>query len=276
MSQWQVTQPATCAKEGQQEKVCQRSGCNYTETQTLPLTSHEYTATVTDPTCTEKGYTTHTCACGDSYTDSTVDELGHNMGNWQIAKEATCTEDGSQVRDCQRSDCDYSETQIIPATEEHTFDNRYDATCNTCGFRRTVEQETVSVYRLYNPYTQEHLLTSTVEEKDLLLSIGWTLDGVAWEAPVEGIPVYRLYNPYDDWHTYTTSVSERDTMAAAGWQVDGVVSRGETGEDPRPIYRLFNPYIQTNYHLFTAGTEERDLLVNAGWILEGIAWNAAK
>lgn len=276
MSQWQVTKPATCAKEGQQEKVCQRSGCNYTETQTLPLTSHEYTATVTDPTCTEKGYTSHTCACGDSYTDSTVDELGHNMGNWQTAKEATCAEDGSQVRDCQRSNCDHSETQIIPATEEHTYDNRYDATCNACGFRRTVEPETVSVYRLYNPYTQEHLLTSTVGEKDLLLSIGWTLDGVAWEAPVEGIPVYRLYNPYDDWHTYTTSVSERDTMAAAGWQLDGVVSRGETGEDPRPIYRLFNPYIQTNYHLFTAGTEERDLLVNAGWILEGIAWNAAK
>jgi hypothetical protein len=26
--------------------------------------------TVTPPTATEKGYTTHTCACGDSYTDT--------------------------------------------------------------------------------------------------------------------------------------------------------------------------------------------------------------
>ena len=275
MGPWQVTKPATCVEEGLQEKVCQRSGCNHTETQALPVTSHEYTATVTDPTCTEKGYTTHTCVCGDSYTDSVTDELGHNMGNWQTEKEPTCADKGSQIKFCQRSSCDHSETRILPATGQHTYTSRYDATCNTCGFRRAVEHKTVSVYRLYNPYTQEHLLTSTVEEKDLLISVGWSLDGVAWEAPMEGIPVYRLYNPYDDWHTYTTSVSERDTMAAAGWLVDGVVSLGETGENPRPIYRLFNPYIQTNYHLFTAGTEERDLLVNAGWILEGIAWNAA-
>ena len=39
---------------------------------------HSYTATLTDPTCTEKGYTTHACACGDSYTASEVDALGHS------------------------------------------------------------------------------------------------------------------------------------------------------------------------------------------------------
>ena len=99
---------------------------------------------------------------------------------------------------------------------------------------------------------------------------------MAWEAPLEGIPVYRLYNRYDDWHTYTTSESERDTMVAAGWKVDGVVSLGYDGQDGRPIYRLFNPYVQTNYHLFTAGEDEKDLLVNAGWVLEGVAWSAVK
>ncbi len=134
----------------------------------------------------------------------------------------------------------------------------------------------VPVYRLYNPYTQEHLLTGGVEERDALISVGWSLDGVAWEAPVEGIPVFRLYNPYDDWHTYTTSEEERDSMVAAGWKVDGVVSLGYTGQDGRPIYRLFNPYVQTNYHLFTAGVDERDLLVSVGWILEGVAWHAVK
>ncbi len=276
LSDWQITKSATCTEEGRQEKICQRSSCSYSETQSLPVIDHNHKVTVTEPTCTEKGYTSYTCACGDSYTDTLVDELGHDMGAWQTAKEATCAEDGILEKVCQRSNCAYSEVQTIPATGEHTYTNDTDTSCNVCGFKRTVKQETVPVYRLYNPYTQEHLLTSTVEEKDLLLSVGWTLDGVAWDAPAEGIPVYRLYNPYDDWHTYTISVSERDTMAAAGWQVDGVVSYGETREDPRPIYRLFNPYIQTNYHLFTAGVEERDLLVNAGWILEGIAWNAAK
>ena len=39
---------------------------------------HEHTAVVTDPTCTEKGYTTYTCVCGDSYVADYVDETGHN------------------------------------------------------------------------------------------------------------------------------------------------------------------------------------------------------
>ncbi len=39
---------------------------------------HSYTTAVTDPTCTEKGYTTYTCACNDSYVDDYVDALGHD------------------------------------------------------------------------------------------------------------------------------------------------------------------------------------------------------
>ena len=41
---------------------------------------HDYaTSTVTNPTCTAKGYTTHTCECGDSYTDTEVDATGHSI-----------------------------------------------------------------------------------------------------------------------------------------------------------------------------------------------------
>ena len=54
---------------------------------------HIYTDTVTAPTCTEKGYTTHTCACGESYTDTYVDALGHKP-ELKNAKAATCTEAG--------------------------------------------------------------------------------------------------------------------------------------------------------------------------------------
>ena len=52
---------------------------------------HDYKAVVTEPTCTEDGYTTHTCSrCGDSYTDSKVDAFGHTAG-----ADATC--DTAQV-----------------------------------------------------------------------------------------------------------------------------------------------------------------------------------
>ena len=276
MGSWKTTKAATCTADGSKTRSCQRTGCDHRETEKIPATGHDHKSVITAPTCTEDGYTTHTCACGDSYTDSQVAALGHNMGKWQTIKAATCTADGSKKRVCQRTGCDHSETTKIAATGKHTYTNSQDTTCNVCGHKRTVKVETVPVSRLYTPYTQEHLLTGGIEERDALISIGWSLDGVAWEAPVEGIPVYRLYNPYDDWHTYTTSESERDTMVAAGWQVDGVVSLGYTGNDGRPIYRLFNPYVQTNYHLFTAGVDERDQLVSVGWVLEGVAWYAAK
>ncbi len=39
---------------------------------------HLYTNSVTKPTCTAQGYTTHTCSCGYSYVDSYTDTIAHN------------------------------------------------------------------------------------------------------------------------------------------------------------------------------------------------------
>ena len=41
--------------------------------------THSYKAKVVEPTCEGKGYTTHTCSCGDSYTDSEKAALGHDL-----------------------------------------------------------------------------------------------------------------------------------------------------------------------------------------------------
>lgn len=48
---------------------------------------HDYTDVVTPPTCTEQGYTTHTCECGESYTDSYVDALGHDWDEGVVTDE---------------------------------------------------------------------------------------------------------------------------------------------------------------------------------------------
>ena len=73
---------------------------------------HSYEPVVTPPTCTEKGYTTHTCSCGDSYVDSYVD-AGHTLT--QVgAKAPTCTEVGHEAYEyC--TECDYSTYVEIPA-----------------------------------------------------------------------------------------------------------------------------------------------------------------
>ena len=54
---------------------------------------HSYEAVVTAPTCTEGGYTTYTCACGDSYVADETPALGHTE-EVIPAVEATCTETG--------------------------------------------------------------------------------------------------------------------------------------------------------------------------------------
>jgi hypothetical protein len=52
---------------------------------------HNYSTSVVSPTCTEKGYTIHTCIiCGDEYIDSYTDALGHNYAN------GTCTRCGEK------------------------------------------------------------------------------------------------------------------------------------------------------------------------------------
>ena len=44
--------------------------CDRCGTEVKPAHTHSYTETVTPPTCKDKGYTTYTCSCGDSYVDN--------------------------------------------------------------------------------------------------------------------------------------------------------------------------------------------------------------
>ena len=157
-------------------------------------------------------------------------------------------------------------TVEVAEAADHKYENSY---CSICG---EMSKNVTPMYRLYNPYTQEHLLTSDPAERDLLISAGWSLDGIAWNSPNEGAPVYRLYNPYDDWHTYSMNSEEIDAMVALGWKVDGIVCRSATQETGKPVYRLFNPNEQKNYHLLTASEEERAILEELGWKLDGVAW----
>ena len=75
---------------------------------------HSYTAVVTAPTCTEKGYTTHTCSCGDSYVDTYTDALGHAWDGGTVTKQPTATETGVRTYTCTR--CNATKTETIPAT----------------------------------------------------------------------------------------------------------------------------------------------------------------
>ena len=96
--------------------------------------THSYKDVVTAPTCTEKGYTTHTCACGDSYVDTYVDALGHAWDEGKVTKPATETEDGVKTFTCTR--CGETKTETITKlAQEHSYKAVVTApTCTEKGY----------------------------------------------------------------------------------------------------------------------------------------------
>jgi len=84
---------------------------------------------VTEPNCTEGGYTTYTCtACGESYKDDYVDALGHSADEG-IVTAPTCTEDGYTTYTCTL--CGESYTDDVVAALGHSYGE--DGNCSVCG-----------------------------------------------------------------------------------------------------------------------------------------------
>ena len=100
--------------ESRNTKYANYSSSSYATFRCVEAHEHSYTAVVTAPTCTEKGYTTHTCACGDSYVDTYTDALGHAWDSGKVTKPATATETGVKTFTCTR--CSATKTETIPAT----------------------------------------------------------------------------------------------------------------------------------------------------------------
>ena len=94
-------------------KYASYSSSSYASFRCVEAHEHSYTAVVTPPTCTEKGYTTHTCSCGHSYVDTYTDALGHAWDSGKVTKQPTATETGIKTFTCTR--CSATKTETIPA-----------------------------------------------------------------------------------------------------------------------------------------------------------------
>ena len=129
-----VTKEATEDTNGVMTYTC--TLCGAEKCMNIPYLSHEhsYKDVVTAPTCTAKGYTTHTCACGDSYVDTYTDALGHAWDSGKVTKEPTETETGVKTFTCTR--CGETKTEVIPALlHEHSYKAVVTApTCTAKGY----------------------------------------------------------------------------------------------------------------------------------------------
>lgn len=109
---WQTVKAATCTEDGSRKRECEI--CGHKDSETLQKLEHDwgewkfdgknthtrtcvrdtlhteskpckYTATVTDPTCEDKGYTSFECeVCGYSYKDAYIDAKGHKYDEAHI------------------------------------------------------------------------------------------------------------------------------------------------------------------------------------------------
>ena len=125
-----VTKP-TCTVTGYTTFTCTKCGYSYKGDE-KPVVAHSYTTDKKDATCTEKGYTTFTCSvCKYNYKGEYKNALGHSMGAYNVTKQPTCVENGTQTAKCIR--CAHTETNTIGKTE-HNYQN---GVCSICGKDKT-------------------------------------------------------------------------------------------------------------------------------------------
>ncbi len=106
---------------GEHCSVCEEVLVAQTE---IAASGHSYKSIVTAPTCTEAGYTTYTCTCGDSYVADEVAASGHSYD--AVVTAPTCTETGYTTYTCTCGDS-YVADEV--AVIDHTF---IDSKCE-CG-----------------------------------------------------------------------------------------------------------------------------------------------
>ena len=126
---WRITTSATCTENGLRYKTC--ATCNYKYNEAIPALGHSYEPEVIEPTCVDKGYTTHICSrCGTGYNDTFVDALGHDYQAKRV--EPTCTEEGYIGQSCSRCS-DMYKTQILKATGHDYVETYVEVTCTEEG-----------------------------------------------------------------------------------------------------------------------------------------------
>lgn len=130
--------PATCTEPGLTNgKKCLTCGVIFEKQTEIPATGHKYNKVVTEPDCTNEGYTTYTCSvCGDTYTGDKVEPLGHIEIPADKYRAPTCTQAGQTAgKACSRCEVVYEQPEPIPATG-HTIETHEakEPTCTEIGW----------------------------------------------------------------------------------------------------------------------------------------------
>ena len=243
-----VTLQPTAEKAG--EKVFTCTVCDETVAVSIAPTehTHSYTEEITKPTCISAGYTTFTCACGESYRDAVVSATGHSYEEAVTAPDCenagytthTCSECGESYRDAQVSatghDWDDGKVTTQPTEEKEgirTF------TCALCGKTRTetipavkpdhrhdYEKSTVEPTCLEAGYCVYTCACGDSYKADYVDALGHSYEEAVTEATCEA-GGYTTYTCENCAHSYVADETEATGHAFA----DGVCTRCGAKDD---------------------------------------------
>jgi len=149
--------------------------------ETVAAVGHKYESTVTAPTCTAGGYTTHTCSvCSDRYTSDVTAATSHNAVI-DAAVEATCTKTGlTEGSHCGVCGEVIKAQEVVPV-KAHTeaaavVENEVAATCGKAGSYESVvkcatcgnelSRETITVEATGNHNYSAGVMTTPATCKD--------------------------------------------------------------------------------------------------------------
>jgi hypothetical protein len=135
----------------------------------------------------------------------------------------------------------------------------------------------VPFYRVWNPTTGDHFLTTDPNEvQSAQQCCGYVYEGVrATVSAVPGtglVPFYRLWNPTTGDHFHTTDPNEVQTaQQCCGYQSEGIRAYVYPANSANgvPLYRLWNPTTGDHFHT-TDPNEVQSAQQCCGYVNEGV------
>ncbi len=215
------------------------------------------------------------------------DEEGFTFKEWNTKQDGTGTTFNADtvVNNDLTVYAVYTKNPVTPAPQPpvpnpNPNPSEHGGSGSAGGFGYQAENELTAMYRLYNPYSHEHVFTTDVIEKDNLVTLGWRFEGAVGKVYMHGEKggVYRLYNPNSGEHHYTMKEDEVAKCVKAGWRNEGVKFFSVLDEDKQTVgmVSMYNPYEKKFYHHYTSDPAEIAKMVKDGWRKEEIKWYAAK
>jgi len=219
-----VTSIASCTASGVKTFTCTK--CQETREETIAPTGHKYVDEVVSPTCTEDGYTIHTCEyCEDSYKDSPTDKLGHD---W--VGELSCT----TGRKCSR--CGEEEEAL---GHNYVLSNTVSATCTTDGYEEHKCTRCDDVIKNKTDDATGHDISSSERVERLLADTTCTYEIVYKCANCdEYISSGTVYH-----HTYNASVETEATCKEPGVKLYKCSLCGDQYTEEIPINELGHNWV---------------------------------